>query len=141
MQKYDLRFGFLLHVVVEIPACMMFCLFPSRQLGVHTPQAHSLIRQYAVLLLTSIIIAVKFAQRPVDDLSGHIAGALAIYHVGPFLRALSQIEKRRRSTQPRGVASSDSRSLWLLMEPILYAFAHAITGILLASAFWSVLID
>ena len=131
----EIQLGFLLHAIVETPAAIMFFIRPSRQLGVYTPSAHVVIRQYALLLLTSVLIASIFILRPPDKLSGQVAGALAVYHIGPCLRSLSQLISRggvresRSQTQPLDGPS--------FFEPVLYAVAHAVTGVLLASNCWT----
>lgn len=91
---------FLLHAIIEVPASIAFFLFPSRQLGFYSPQAHAVVRQYAVLLLASALIALSFAFRDVDDLSGQVAGALALYHVAPIVRATGKIVAGGESVTP-----------------------------------------
>jgi hypothetical protein len=100
IQKNHITYPFLLHAVLEIPASLNFFLNPSGQLGVYSPQAHPVIRQYAVLLLASILIALSFALRDADELSGQVAGALAIYHLAPMLRAAGRLTGRRAIWQP-----------------------------------------
>jgi len=116
----DYKLPFVLHAVVEIPASINFMLYPSRQLGEYTPQAHAIIRQYAILLLTSVLISLIFATRPTDDLSRAVAGALAIYHIGPTLRCLAQL--RQRPAPFRG---------FVLSEAFLYLIVHILCGTLL----------
>ncbi|KAL8998648.1 MAG: hypothetical protein Q9169_002308 [Polycauliona sp. 2 TL-2023] len=48
--------------------------------------------QYAILLTASVYIALVFVQRPADEVSRHVAGALACYHLGPIWRALRRIK-------------------------------------------------
>jgi hypothetical protein len=93
-------YPFLVHALLEIPASLNFLLYPSGQLGVYSPQAHPVIRQYAVLLLSSILIALSFAMRDADELSGQVAGALAIYHLAPILRAAGRLTGRQAVWQP-----------------------------------------
>jgi uncharacterized membrane protein len=93
-------YPFLVHALLEIPASLNFLLNPSGQLGVYSPQAHPVIRQYAVLLLSSILIALSFALRDADELSGQVAGALAIYHLAPILRAAGRLTGRQAVWQP-----------------------------------------
>jgi hypothetical protein len=101
MDRRDLvTYPFLVHAVLEIPASLNFLLNPSGQLGVYSPQAHPVIRQYAVLLLSSILIALSFALRDADELSGQVAGALAIYHLAPILRAAGRLTGRQAVWQP-----------------------------------------
>ncbi|KAH8684229.1 hypothetical protein BGZ60DRAFT_511295 [Tricladium varicosporioides] len=78
---------FWLHIIIELPASLNFFLRPSEQLPTPAPQAHAIIKQYAVLLLASNLIALTFALRPIDDTSKKVAGALAVYHIAPVLRA------------------------------------------------------
>ena len=111
-------FSFLLHAIVETPACLNFLLFPDDQLTVAAPQAHAIIRQYAVLLFCSVIIAVIFAHRAMPDItSGNVAGALAFYHIGPLVRAWARIDTR---------APSDTQRTPLLKDPVLHFVVHSI---------------
>ena len=125
------RMGYLLHVLFEVPAAINFFLFPSRQLGIHTPQAHAVIRQYALLLLSSVLVALIFAWRPTDKLSGQVAGALALYHLGPVVRSASRIRQYlyQANTLRRGPKS--------LSEPTLYLVVHVLTGLMLAHTCWT----
>jgi hypothetical protein len=79
------------HIAAELPASINFFLRPSEQLSSPAPQAHAIIRQYAILLLVSNIIALIFALRPVDATSQHVGGALSLYHAAPFVRAARRI--------------------------------------------------
>ena len=117
--------GFLLHVLVEVPASITFFVFPSRQLGQPTPHAHAVIRQYALLLLTSIIIAGTFAVRPPDELNGQVAGALALYHLGPFVRSWSRLVHQVQHGQS---------VIW--SEAALYLVVHTVAGTMLAHCCW-----
>ena len=125
------RLGYLLHAFIEIPAAINFFLFPSRQLGVHTPQAHPVIKQYALLLFSSVLIALIFAWRPEDELSGQVAGALAIYHVGPAVRSASRLEQCL--SHPELIKQGFGR----LTEPTLYLVVHIATGSLLIHISWT----
>ena len=87
---------FVLHILIELPAGVAFALFPSATLSTPQPHAHPLIRQYALLLLSTNFIAAVFVFRdretgPVSHaLSGverWVAGSLALYHIGPLIRA------------------------------------------------------
>jgi len=91
---------FLVHAVLETPASLSFFLYPSGQLRTYSPQAHAVIRQYAVLLLSSVIISLIFAFRPLDELSGQVAGALTIYHLAPMVRATGRLMGRQAVWQP-----------------------------------------
>ena len=102
--------GLLLHLMVELPACINFFLRPSATLSKSQPYSHCLIRQYALLLVSTNLIALAFLMRPADHLSGQISGALVVYHIGPLVRAMSRIR-----TQDIGRA---------LGGPWLHLFAH-----------------
>lgn len=112
--------AFMLHAAIEIPAAINFMLYPSKQLGVYTPHAHAIVRQYALLLLSSVLVAIIFASRPSDDLSGLIAGALAIYHIGPALRSVGRL--RSQATRFENL---------LMSEAALYLACHTLCGGLL----------
>jgi hypothetical protein len=117
--------GYLLHVLIEIPAAITFFLAPSRQLGSHTPQAHAVIRQYAILLLSSVVIALAFAWQPENELSGSVAGALALYHIGPGVRSTTRLAQAMQTgTGP----------FW---EPALYLAVHTLAGAILAHGCWT----
>ncbi len=77
----------LLHILIELPASLNFFFRPSATLAVKQPHAHAVIRQYALLLMTSNLITLIFLFRPLDDVSRKIAGALGLYHIGPLVRA------------------------------------------------------
>jgi hypothetical protein len=102
--------GLLLHLMVELPACINFFLRPSATLSKSQPYAHGLIRQYALLLASTNLIALAFLVRPADHLSGQVSGALVVYHIGPLFRAISRIQ-----TQEMGSA---------LGGPWLHLIAH-----------------
>lgn len=108
-------FGFLIHILIEVPACLNFFVFPSGQLGTTTPHAHAVIRQYAVLLFASVLVAVIFVCRPMDATSGKVAGALAIYHIAPSVRAASGLTRQSQLGKPI-----------LLSEAFLYLVVHGI---------------
>ncbi|KAI9820033.1 MAG: hypothetical protein M1827_006604 [Pycnora praestabilis] len=82
---------FLLHLLVEVPPCINFFFNPDGQLAKPQPYAHAVIRQYAMLLLSTNIIAAIFIVRPTDEIARQVAGALAVYHIGPMLRALERL--------------------------------------------------
>jgi hypothetical protein len=100
---------FLVHAMLETPASLSFFLYPSGQLRTYSPQAHAVIRQYAVLLVSSILISLIFAFRPLDELSGQVAGALAVYHLAPMVRAGGRLMGRQ--------------AVW---QPLLFAAAHGV---------------
>lgn len=85
---------FLIHAIIETPASFNFFLFPSDQLGAHTPIAHAIIRQYACLLFASVLVSLAFVQRPPDATSGQVAGAFAIYHIAATTRAGSRLQQQ-----------------------------------------------
>ena len=109
------QYPFLVHASIEFAAGINFLFHPSEQLSSLAPQAEAVIRQYGVLLLVSVIIALIFATRDVDSTSrkasfgmrygeiiqavehfltprsGNVSGALSIYHLAPITRAYSQI--------------------------------------------------
>lgn len=116
--------GFVLHIAIEIPAAINFMLFPSKQLQIHTPHAHAVIRQYALLLLSSVLISMLFVSRPADDLSRFVAGSLAIYHIGPALRSCGRMSRQKAEAQPV-----------FLSEAFLYLCCHFVTGVSLVLAF------
>ena len=120
---------FVLHALVEIPAGLNFLLNPDGQLGRKTEHARAIIRQYALLLISSSLIALIFAFRTPggDNLSGQIAGALAIYHIGPLARASSRI------LVPQAQASESSGPAW---EPWSHLTAHTICLLTLAQHCW-----
>lgn len=82
-----LNIPLLLHILIELPASLNFFFRPSATLAVEQPYAHAVIRQYALLLMTSNLIALIFLYQPPDAVSRKIAGAMALYHFGPLVRA------------------------------------------------------
>jgi hypothetical protein len=88
---------FWLHIIIEIPASLNFFFNPSEQLSSPAPQAHAIIKQYAVLLLVSSFIALILALRPIDRTSKNVAGALSLYHLSPLLRAAGRLMDRGAS--------------------------------------------
>ena len=127
----NVRVGCLLHILIETPAAINFFLFPSKQLSAYTPQAHAVIKQYALLLFSSILIAAIFAGRSDDQLGGQVAGALAVYHVGPIVRSASRL------WQYMDPGDNTNWHLGSLAEPALYLVVHVVTGHLLARACWT----
>lgn len=81
---------FFLHILTEMPASGGFLLRPSLTLQTPQPAAHGVIRQYALLLASSTLIAATFLFQPPSTTSCQVAGALALYHIGPLVRALSR---------------------------------------------------
>ena len=115
----QLAFG--LHLMVELPACINFFFRPSATLGRSQPHAHGVLRQYALLLLVTNIIALLLLMSPRNCLTGRISGAFALYHFGPFIRAISRIRNGERENALGG--------------PWLHAMLHAITAATLVSGF------
>ena len=105
--------------MIEMPAALAFMLSPSATLLVPQPHAEAVIRQYALLLFSSNLIAAVFIFR---DQSTHedawierrVAAFLALYHLGPLTRAVS----RARREAKKGKA--------LLEQPWLHAWVHAV---------------
>lgn len=89
------RLPFWLHILIEFPASLNYFFNPSEQLPSPAPQAHAIIKQYAVLLLVSSLIAGIFALRPLDRTSRNVAGALAVYHLAPLMRAVGRVGNSR----------------------------------------------
>jgi hypothetical protein len=111
----SLNLGFLIHIIIEVPAFINFFFAPSRQLGTLTPHAHPVIRQYAVLLLSTVLVAISFVRHPQDDMSSKVAAAFAIYHIAPAVRSWVRLVKQARSGEPV-----------LLTEAFLYLVVHVI---------------
>lgn len=115
--------GLLLHLIIELPASINFLLRPSATLSAPQLQAHAVIRQYALLLISTNIIVLALLMREMDQLSGKIAGALALYHLGPIARALSRIRKQESGS--------------VLGGPKLHAFVHVLCIVTLVMSFIS----
>lgn len=81
---------FFLHILTEVPASGSFFLHPSLTLQTPQPGAHGVIRQYALLLASTTLIAAIFLLQPPSKTSCQVAAALALYHVGPLTRAVSR---------------------------------------------------
>ena len=107
-----------LHLIIEVPASINFLLKPTATLPPSQTHGHGLIRQYGLLLLSINIIIGVLLSRSVDLLTQQVAGALALYHVGPVIRAVSRIQH-----QDLGGA---------LGGPWLHAFLHVICAVSLA---------
>ncbi len=98
LHHYRIPFGFALHILVEIPASFGFFFRPSATLTTPQPDAHGIIRQYALLLTSTNLIAGIFLFQSPTPLSCQVAAALALYHVGPFTRAISRIRVVKEGT-------------------------------------------
>ena len=126
MSTMDLRrFPFICHIVLEVPAALAFALFPSATLRRPQPDAHAVIRQYALSLVTTVVIAIIFGfglHEPevldpyVRKLERQVAGALALYHLGPMTRATYRIW------------STEGASYW---TPCLHLLCHGAGGTVL----------
>ncbi len=90
---------FLFHILVELPASVGFFLRPSATLPAAQPDAHALIRQYALLLLSTNLIAGAFLFEPSSPSSRRVAGAFALYHVGPIVRAWNRVSAGEGTTR------------------------------------------
>ena len=99
---------FILHILTELPAAFAFALFPSATLSTPQPHAHALIRQYALLLFSTNVIAAVFIFRHGEAEAGSyelrwierwVACSLALYHVGPLIRAGCKVWKGTQRRQ------------------------------------------
>lgn len=116
-----MQFALILHLVIETTAAINFFLRPSATLSIPQPYSHGVIRQYALLLLTTNIIVALVLNRAIHDaLSGQIAAAVALYHVGPFIRAVSRICRGKNGDVLGGA--------WL------HAFSHLLCAACLVTA-------
>lgn len=102
-----LNVPFFFHIVGEIPASYNFLAHPSSTLPQPQPYAHPVIRQYALLLVSTNLIAgiFLFCDRP-TTVSCKVAGALAIYHLGPLMRAVTKIWKGKKLGIDEGVGGA-----------------------------------
>ena len=83
---------FFLHILGEFGASASFFLRPSQTLRKPQPEAHAVIRQYALLLTsTNLIAAIFLFQDHATAISAKVAGALALYHLGPLTRAVMKV--------------------------------------------------
>ena len=94
----SLHLPFLFHIVIELPASIAFFLHPSATLATAQPHADAIIRQYALLLTSSNLIAWAFLFQSSSSSSRHVAAALALYHVGPIVRAWGRIRAQEDTT-------------------------------------------
>ncbi len=126
MYYHEYNLCFLLHIIIEIPAFLNFFVFPSGQLGTATPHAHAVIRQYALLILSSVLVSFAFLRRPADCLSGQVAGALAVYHFGPSVRSLNRLSRRMQLKKPL-----------IPSEAAFYLLLHSLCGASLGLYWWN----
>ncbi|KAF7554962.1 hypothetical protein G7046_g6675 [Stylonectria norvegica] len=85
---------FILHILIETPAALTFILRPGSHLHPLTPSAALLLKNLGGLLLASNLVALAFVRRPVDDLSRHVALALAFWHLWPCYRGGVRCRRR-----------------------------------------------
>ena len=124
--------AFFTHIILESGAACAFFRNPSFTLAQPQPHAHQVIRQYALLLISTNLIAANFLfQQQPSALSSRVAGALALYHLGPITRAALKIS----SGEERG-----SRKGELLGGAWLQASFHIIMLVMLvleaSKVFW-----
>lgn len=145
---------FLHHALIELPASLQFLLLPSRQLPRPAPQAHALIRQYALLLFSSVLIGVAFALHETrhhyhhhhhdydypqqgriisgqdhdddgDALSAQVAIALGLYHVGPVIRSGARVWRAVIGSRSQGRGPGGrGRDV----EALVYVVLHLVAG-------------
>lgn len=121
-----LHAAFGLHIVVEIPAALNFIVNPSEELQLATPSpsAEALIRQYALLLICSNLIALVFLLRPIDKVSRRVACSLGLYYLGPAVRAISRLIRN----EPALGTSLGGPAIHLVVH--MFCFVAFITGII-----------
>lgn len=124
---------FIFHIVIELPAAISFAFsfafFPSATFPVPQPHAQAAIRQYALLLLSTVIIAAMFVPQ---DRKGDgprmqergVASALALYHVGPLIRAAHRSRRGEGTGRP------------LLGQPWLHMLVHVLCCLSLGGRGW-----
>ena len=113
--------AFALHILGETPAAIFFFFRPSQTLRTPQPHAHGVIRQYALLLMATNVIAWAAYHRESDEFTKSIAGALVLHHVGPVIRAFA-----------RGTSGAPGRKVgW----PLVHAVFHLICILLLSNSF------
>ena len=122
---------FWLHFFVELPPSVVFLVKPDAQLAAPQPHARPLIRQYAALLFSMNLTALIFAWREVDETSQLVAGAMAIYHIAPIIRALHRF-RHGENTMLRSQRRSHA-----LGGPGLHLLVHSICLLSLAHLCWS----
>ena len=83
---------FFIHILGEFGASCGFWFRPSATLDRPQPDAHPIIRQYALLLVsTNLIAGIFLFQDQPSKISCQVAGALAFYHLGPLTRAALKV--------------------------------------------------
>lgn len=93
---------FLFHIIIELPASMVFLVYPSATLAAAQPHAHGVIRQHALLLTSTNLVAWTFLFETASPSSGRVAAALALYHIGPIVRAWKRIRAGEGKTRMFG---------------------------------------
>lgn len=117
----QMKWALVLHLLIETTAAINFFVRPSATLAAPQPHSHGVIRQYAILLLsTNIIVAVVLNRAISDDFTEQIAAAVALYHAAPLARAVSKI---------RGGKPGDT-----LGGPWLHAVTHLVCAVSLVAA-------
>ena len=124
------KLPFVLHLLVELPACLVLFVAPDAQLAVPQPLARPLIRQYAVLLFCVNLMAALLASRPLDGASCGIAGAMALYHLAPIVRATGRLVAGQ--THASATQSRVRTTVAGLGGPMLHLVAHSMCLGLLA---------
>lgn len=96
-----------LHIFGEFGASYGFFVSPSSTLAQPQPYAHAVLRNYALLLTSTNLIAANFLfqERP-SSLSCRTAGALALYHLGPLMRAALKIRNGERMGTWKGMGGA-----------------------------------
>ena len=124
--------AFAFHLFIELPAAWLFFFRPSQTLEMPQPHAHAVIRQYALLLMsTNIIATAAFFQRS-EEMTKTIAGALVLYHVGPIIRAVNRgtrsLPNRITNKKPNTVRETTGTRLG---NPWPHAILHTVCLVLL----------
>ena len=98
---------FLVHILGEFGASYGFWFRPSATLSRPQPHAHPVIRQYALLLIsTNLIAGIFLFQDQPSKISCQVAGALAFYHLGPLTRAALKVGDGRRKGLREGMGGT-----------------------------------
>lgn len=124
-----IQLPFLFHIIVEVPASIGFFFQPSATLAAAQPHAHGVIRQYGLLLTTTNLVAWSFLFEDPSPLSGRIAAALGLYHVGPIVRSW----KRTKTDEATMSMRERWRGPWLHMGVHLVCLVALMGG---ALGFW-----
>lgn len=114
---------FIIHALVETPAALSFILNPSSQLQPLTPSAALLLQSLGGLLLTTNLVALVFARRPLDDVGRQVALAFAFWHVWPCYRACVRLNRGGQQQHLEGDTPETRRTLG---GPVVHLGAHLI---------------